>query len=205
MSNPQNQARVTVIDKAPISEKALDLLNLEPSFSIAQGIRPSTYRQVVTGLHQLRDQLRTNAVRREPRRNETESEQSMLTPIPFPRSFYSEPEPSPVEDVKFRVLSSGVLEVFKRHMRERFSNLTNAQWEGLREIRKRVADGEIRLSVSDKGGEFVVSAFPGLGDHETPPQRYFCLLWLYGKGVPHPVSQAECFMGIYWKDSKVGQ
>ncbi|XGW34592.1 hypothetical protein V3C99_018497 [Haemonchus contortus] len=156
MNNSQNQARVTVIGKAPISEKALDLLNLGPSFSIAQGIRPSTYRQVVTGLHQLRDQLRTNAVRREPRRNETESEQSMLTPIPFPRSFYSEPEPSPVEDVKFRVLSSGVLEVFKRHMRERFSNLTNAQWEGLREIRKRVADGEIRLPVSDKGGEFVV-------------------------------------------------
>uniref|UniRef100_A0A7I4YDF6 Reverse transcriptase domain-containing protein n=1 Tax=Haemonchus contortus TaxID=6289 RepID=A0A7I4YDF6_HAECO len=34
--------------------------------------------------------------------------------------------------------------------------MTIAQWEGLREIRKRVADGEIRLSVSDKGGEFVV-------------------------------------------------
>ncbi|XGW07455.1 hypothetical protein V3C99_010548, partial [Haemonchus contortus] len=156
MNNLQSQARVTVIGNAPISEKALDLLNLGPSFSIAQGIRPSTYRQVVTGLHQLRDQLRMNAVRREPRRNGAESEQSMLTPIPFPRSFYSEPQPSPVEDIKFRVLSSGVLEVFKRHTRERFANLTNAQWEGLREIRRRVADGEIRLSVSDKGGEFVV-------------------------------------------------
>uniref|UniRef100_A0A7I4Z6L7 Reverse transcriptase domain-containing protein n=1 Tax=Haemonchus contortus TaxID=6289 RepID=A0A7I4Z6L7_HAECO len=58
--------------------------------------------------------------------------------------------------MKFRVLSSGVLEIFKRHGRERFSNMTNEQWDGLREVRKRVADGEIRLSVSDKGGEFVV-------------------------------------------------
>ncbi|VDO20352.1 unnamed protein product [Haemonchus placei] len=34
--------------------------------------------------------------------------------------------------------------------------MTNDQWDGLREVRKRVADGKIRLSVSDKGGEFMV-------------------------------------------------
>ncbi|XGW33958.1 hypothetical protein V3C99_018027 [Haemonchus contortus] len=153
VNNALNQARVTLIGGTTISEKAVDFLNLGPSFSIAQGVGPSTYRQVVTGLHRLRDQLRRSAVRKESQRASTES---MLSPIPFPCSFYKEPEPSPVQDVKFRVLSSGVLEIFRRHGRERFSNMTNAQWEGLREMRKRVAEGEIRLSVSDKGGEFVV-------------------------------------------------
>ncbi|XGW05094.1 hypothetical protein V3C99_015904 [Haemonchus contortus] len=153
VNNAQNQARVTVIGNVSMSEKAKDFLSLGPSFSIAQGIGASTYRQAVTGLHRLRDQLRWSAMRKEPQRASTES---MLPPIPFPCSFYKEPEPSPLQDLKFRVLTSGVLEIFRRHTRERFSNMTNAQWEGLREIRKRVAEGEIRLSVSDKGGEFVV-------------------------------------------------
>ncbi|VDO38798.1 unnamed protein product [Haemonchus placei] len=116
-----------------------------------------------------------NAVRREPQRNGTESEQSMLTPIPFPRSFYSEPEPSPYKTNQ--VYSQ---QEFLKSSKDicvkdvRFSNVTNAQWEGLREIRRRVAGGKIRLQ------------------------------WLYGKGVCPVMSQAECVMSIYRKDGKVG-
>lgn len=50
---------------------------------------------------------------------------------------------------------------FQRHIRERFSNFTIAQREGLREIRRRVTDGENCLSVNDKGGEFVVLSWIG--------------------------------------------
>ena len=83
-----------------------------------------------------------------------------LPPVPFPRTFYSEPSPVPEADIKFRTLSSGVLSVLNRFRRVRNNNLTREQWQGFREIRQLSCNGAIRISVSDKGGEFVVIPQP---------------------------------------------
>ncbi|EYC07870.1 hypothetical protein Y032_0068g178 [Ancylostoma ceylanicum] len=80
----------------------------------------------------------------------------VLPPIPFPCSFYREPDPCPDVDIKFRILSSGILSVLNRNKGRCQSNLTYDQWQGFREIREMINCGTIRLSVSDKGGEFVV-------------------------------------------------
>ena len=59
--------------------------------------------------------------------------------------------------MKFRILSAGILNVLNENKSIRVtSNLTHAQWQGFKEIRDLTANGCLRISVSDKGGEFVV-------------------------------------------------
>ena len=112
---------------------------------------------MVGGLHKLKDQLRAKARRDALRNGNESSDRSPLSLIPFSRSFYKESEPFPETDVKFRILSLEVLGVLNRYKRVRNTNLTREQWEGFRELRQMTAGGAIRISVSDKGGEFVVS------------------------------------------------
>ncbi|EYC41359.1 hypothetical protein Y032_0572g144 [Ancylostoma ceylanicum] len=80
----------------------------------------------------------------------------LLPTVPFPRSFYKEAEPFLPADIKLRVLSSGILEVLNTFKRVHHSNLSQEQWQGFKEVRSLIADNSIRLSVSDKGREFVV-------------------------------------------------
>ena len=76
--------------------------------------------------------------------------------VPFPQSFYKEPEPVRDVDIKFKILLTGVLTAYTHHKRYTHSNLTREQWQGFAEVREMTKNGAIRLSVSDKGGEFVV-------------------------------------------------
>uniref|UniRef100_A0A7I4YGZ9 Unconventional myosin-Ie n=1 Tax=Haemonchus contortus TaxID=6289 RepID=A0A7I4YGZ9_HAECO len=154
--NIPQTARVTVLGDAQISSKAVDLLSLGPSFSLTQTINPLTVRKIVCGLQKFRDQLRTKARRDSQGQVVERLERTTPTPIPFPQSFYKESKPSPEADIKFRILSAGVLNALDKFKREKRSNLTREQWEGLKEIRERIKRNEVRLSVSDKGGEFVI-------------------------------------------------
>ncbi|EYB84864.1 hypothetical protein Y032_0308g2042 [Ancylostoma ceylanicum] len=149
-------ARVTVLGTAQISDKAIDFLSLGPSFAPTQNINAMTIRKVVGGLNRLRDQLRVKSKRDAQLQLPRTLSRRLLPPIPFPRSFYKEPDPSPEVDIKFRILSSGILSVLNENRRRCSSNLTYDQWRGFREMRELINSGEIRLSVSDKGGEFVV-------------------------------------------------
>uniref|UniRef100_A0A7I4Z2R7 Reverse transcriptase domain-containing protein n=1 Tax=Haemonchus contortus TaxID=6289 RepID=A0A7I4Z2R7_HAECO len=149
-------ARVTIVGDAQISSKAMDFLSLGPSFSLTQTINPLTIRKIVCGLQKFRDQLRTKTRRDSQGQVVERLERTTPTPIPFPRSFYKESDPFPEADIKFRILSTGVLNALNRFKCERRSNLTREQWEGFKEIRERIKRNEVRLSVSDKGGEFVV-------------------------------------------------
>ncbi|EYC22539.1 hypothetical protein Y032_0017g3411 [Ancylostoma ceylanicum] len=149
-------ARVTVLGSAQISDKAIDFLSLGPSFAVTQNINAITIRKVVGGLQRLRDQLRVRSKRNDQPQLLGTMSRRVLPPIPFPCSFYKEPDPCPDVDIKFRILSSGILSVLTQNKRRCQSNLTYDQWQGFREIREMISAGMIRLSVSDKGGEFVV-------------------------------------------------
>ncbi|EYC09832.1 hypothetical protein Y032_0059g3073 [Ancylostoma ceylanicum] len=59
-------------------------------------------------------------------------------------------------DIKFRILASGVLEVLNKYKRRQYCNMTREQWQGLRQLREMTDNGSIRVTVSDKGGEFVI-------------------------------------------------
>ena len=69
--------------------------------------------------------------------------------------FYREPDPCQEADIKFKILSAGVLAAFRNHGSVHHNNLTLGQWKGFKEVRELIKNGTIRLSVSDKGGEFV--------------------------------------------------
>ncbi|EYC30712.1 hypothetical protein Y032_0004g1726 [Ancylostoma ceylanicum] len=153
--NNDRTARVTVLGGAQISDNAKSFLSLGPSFAPTQNINAAVIRKVVGGLHRLRDQLR-ECKRASQLQIPTALSTRPLPPIPFPRSFYKEPEPCADADIKFRILSSGVLSILAKNKRQRQSNLTFEQQQGFKEIRQLTSCGVIRLSVSDKGGEFVV-------------------------------------------------
>ncbi|EYC17445.1 hypothetical protein Y032_0030g2054 [Ancylostoma ceylanicum] len=61
-------------------------------------------------------------------------------------------------DIKFRILASGVLEILNKYKRRRYCNMTREQWEGFRQLREMRDDGSIRVTVSDKGEQFVPQA-----------------------------------------------
>ncbi|KAK6733433.1 hypothetical protein RB195_017272 [Necator americanus] len=150
-------ARVTVLDNIHLSDNAVDFLSLGPiSFSISHRIDGSTFRKVTVGLHKLRDQLRIRTRNESNHQHTAPISRRALPPTPFPRNFYKEPEPARETDTKFRILLSGVLSAYNHHRRLTLNNLTREQWQGLKEIREMTTRGDIRLSVSDKGGEFVV-------------------------------------------------
>lgn len=148
------QTRVTVIGDTNISSSAMNFLSLGPSFSPARSINALTFRKVVGGLHRLRDALRAR-YRRE-HSPQTTTNQRIPSSVPFPQMFYKEPAPVPEVDVKLRILTSDILAVLRNHQRLNNNNLTYDQWKGFRELRELRSNGTIRISVSDKGGEFVI-------------------------------------------------
>uniref|UniRef100_A0A7I4Y0P3 Reverse transcriptase domain-containing protein n=1 Tax=Haemonchus contortus TaxID=6289 RepID=A0A7I4Y0P3_HAECO len=77
--------------------------------------------------------------------------------LPFPCAYYKPQEPHAVVNTKFRLLATSVYRVVRQFVdRHPGFNLTPLQRQGFKELRNRIEAGEIRLSVSDKGGEFVV-------------------------------------------------
>lgn len=83
-----------------------------------------------------------------------------IPPPPFPATYVGPQEPNPAVDTKFRIFATSLLTVLRRSAGQsylsRASNLTAAERNGLREIRELAKSGAIRVTVSDKGGEFVV-------------------------------------------------
>ncbi|EYC14644.1 hypothetical protein Y032_0040g321 [Ancylostoma ceylanicum] len=153
--NENTTARVTVLGNTQLSPNANSFLSLGPSFSPAQNINPVTYRKVVGGLQRLRDSLRSKTKRENLQHSPAIENRRLLPAIPFPRSLYKEPEPVREADIKFRILASGVLEVLNKFKYRHHTNLSRDQLQGFRELRELISNGSIRLSVSDKGGEFV--------------------------------------------------
>ncbi|EYB82737.1 hypothetical protein Y032_0352g3265 [Ancylostoma ceylanicum] len=49
-----------------------------------------------------------------------------------------------------------MLEVLKKFKACHHTNLLQHHWQGFKEVRELISNGSIRLSFSDKGGEFVV-------------------------------------------------
>ncbi|EYB97674.1 hypothetical protein Y032_0138g2050 [Ancylostoma ceylanicum] len=154
--NENTTARVTIIGNTQLSTNAINFLSLGPSFSPAQNINPLTYRKVVGGLHRLRDSLRSKTKRDNLQSFSTLDNRRILPAVPFPRSFYKEPEPVREVEIKFRILGSGVLEVLNKFKHHHYTNLSRDQLQGFKELRELISNSSIRLSVSDKGGEFVV-------------------------------------------------
>ncbi|KAK6756922.1 hypothetical protein RB195_015007 [Necator americanus] len=155
-TNTDGTARVTVIGDTHVSDNVMDFLSLGPSFSIAQNVNGAVFRKVVGGLQRLRDQLRIPAYKHENTPQSTFVSRKLLPSVSFPRTFCKEPEPVREADVKFRIVSAGVLATFNQHRNQRHRNLTRHQWQGFREVRELTSNGTLRISVSDKGGEFVV-------------------------------------------------
>ncbi|KAK6762862.1 hypothetical protein RB195_023532 [Necator americanus] len=157
-NSAQSSFRVSVIGDVLISADALSVLDLGPSFAPVQSISPEVSRKIVGGLQLVHDRLRLGAKEEERRQENRIAEQVSLPSIPFPRMMCKPPEPNPTVDNRFRVFATSVYSVSGRFSKKKHVNfnLSVAQRRGLREIHNLITAGEINVSVSDKGGEFVV-------------------------------------------------
>ncbi|KAK6726343.1 hypothetical protein RB195_004579 [Necator americanus] len=81
----------------------------------------------------------------------------VFPPIPFPALLYKPQEANSVIDAMFRLFAMSVSSILSRYSHKRaFENLTPTQRKRLCELRDICSQGKIKISVSDKGGEFVV-------------------------------------------------
>ena len=105
-------------------------------------------------LHELQNQLRYRA-RLEGAGAERQNEG--LPPTPFPRLFFKQEKPNEEIDYTFRLFSNEILHILGRYQwKKQVCNLTREQKRGIRQVRELINSRTVRLSVSDKGGEFVV-------------------------------------------------
>lgn len=129
-------------------------------------------RRIVGNLQSLHDRLRGRAKIDTRGRGQGFVSSSTIPPPPFPATYLGSQEPNSTVDTKFRVFATSVLTVLRRITGRRIaSNLTVAQKCGLREVQDLVSSGAIRVTVSDKGGEFVVLSNDTQGYHEITPRR----------------------------------
>ena len=147
----EKTARVTVIGNVQISPNALELLSLGPSFAPTQQISAVTYRKVVGSLQRFRDRLRIKVKHDSQTLSSSNFSRRVYPSIPFPQSCYKEPEPNTEADIKFRILSSGILNILNRYKSVKKSNLSCSQWQGFKKLRELTTNGVVRISVGDKG------------------------------------------------------
>uniref|UniRef100_A0A7I4XT58 Reverse transcriptase domain-containing protein n=1 Tax=Haemonchus contortus TaxID=6289 RepID=A0A7I4XT58_HAECO len=148
-------SRVTVLGGFPLPDCARSLLELGPSFSPYQSISTFVLRRIICNLHDLQDRLRYKA----------KIDSGSLIPgpntnalnVPFPRTYFKQQEPNVCSDVSFRIFADEVFKVLGTYQKQRMpSNISREQAYGLKLLQDLIKSRTIRLSVSDKGGEFVV-------------------------------------------------
>ena len=155
VNNVPERSRVTVLGGIALPEGARSLLELGPSFSPAEPISKVILRKIACSLHELQDRLRGKA--RLETLNTNEREAGTLPLPPFPRPFFRQQDPNNEIDNKFRIFSEKTFKTLNQYLaRSLRSNLTETRKRGMREVRELIKSKAIRVSVSDKGGEFVI-------------------------------------------------
>ncbi|KAK6045202.1 hypothetical protein COOONC_17293, partial [Cooperia oncophora] len=139
----RDNQRVTLIGSVSLSEEALSLLDMGPSFSPSRSLCKTVTQKIVGNLQSLHDRLRQRA--RIDSRPEGFNTVSCcgIPPPPFPATYLGSQEPNPEMDSKFRIFADSLFALLRRNI-------------GKRTCQKPHLGSESGISVSDKGGEFVV-------------------------------------------------
>ncbi|XGW35389.1 hypothetical protein V3C99_018975 [Haemonchus contortus] len=151
-------SRVTAIGNAELSNDAVALLELGPSYAPSQSLSHGILRKMVGSLQTLHDRLRRKAKMDSLLDSAQHAEHSTaIPPLPFPAMFLPPQEPNVVVDTKFRLFATALFSELRRSIGVRAPpNLSAAQRRGLKELRDLSQSGIIKISVSGKGGEFLV-------------------------------------------------
>ncbi|KAK6756707.1 hypothetical protein RB195_014876 [Necator americanus] len=150
-----NVSRVTVLGRFTLSENARSVLELGPSFSPSQPISTVVLRKITCALHEVQDRLRRKANFSNRERDQRSLRESLA--IPFPSVFFKQQIANPAVDAKFRLFANDIYKTVARFRENRTkSNISLAQKQGIKEVRELISSKQIRLSTSDKGGEFEV-------------------------------------------------
>ncbi|MFH4981108.1 hypothetical protein AB6A40_007817 [Gnathostoma spinigerum] len=159
--------RVTCIGEVSLNQDCIDVLSLGPSFSPSLSVNKNLTQTInvafCSAIYRLR--CRHHSSSTAPTVNDLQTHLS--TCAPFPRSHLSIPQP--VDEFEGIVSSishelNQFVNSFTSKRRNIHNNLSKPHRDALKELSEKVRNHEIRISTSDKGGEFTV--YPLLLDKE---------------------------------------
>ncbi|KAJ1375023.1 hypothetical protein KIN20_038244 [Parelaphostrongylus tenuis] len=154
-NNAPRNTRVAVSGGITFPGGARSLIELGPRFSTPQPISKASLRRVVCNLHDLLNKLREMARYEETYRIEQQLE--VVSIPPFPRPFYRQQDPNEEVERKFWKFADETFKTLFHYRAKRLhSNLIEVQKRDMEEVRELIREERTRLSVSDKGEEFVV-------------------------------------------------
>jgi hypothetical protein len=137
----KSQERYTIVGDCTLTQKQKEVLSFGPSF--APSIRITAVK-----LHWQEALKNTPVV-------ETALD-SLIKTSPFPGKWTKPPTRTGAIDAKIHRFRETVNTLLNHHAKQRNqSNLDKLQRRALRELREQIRNGDVHVSVSDKGGEFV--------------------------------------------------
>uniref|UniRef100_A0A914CQZ8 Reverse transcriptase domain-containing protein n=1 Tax=Acrobeloides nanus TaxID=290746 RepID=A0A914CQZ8_9BILA len=148
--------RMSVIGNISLSDTEVNILSLGPSFSPAVFLTRNTIHSIKRSLCTAGYSLHWKAQIGD---SSTSSQGTdvLFTHIPFGASRITLPKKDPQTERALVSLSRDLDKILEKWAKIKISdNLTGPQRQGLKSIMSRSRSKEIRVSISDKGGDFVV-------------------------------------------------
>ncbi|EYC44641.1 hypothetical protein Y032_0455g1767 [Ancylostoma ceylanicum] len=144
--------RCTIIGTDKVDDDMKAVLNLGPSFAVATAVDQELLNSVRCGFYKFAYQARW---RENSPPTVMERITSFTTSIPFPRAPVSTPKPAPSLEPALASLQLNIMQAYARQSKAKLgSNLTERERRGLKKLLRPLK--ELRYSISDEGGDFVV-------------------------------------------------
>jgi hypothetical protein len=150
--------RITIIGNVTLANSEKSLLDKGPSFAPSRKITINTRREITANIQNLGIRLRWMKTCTS---NDTQQQQpvlkSMENACPFDKPHAKFPPTFPDIECKLQLLNKQAMKLLTMQELYQFDNLSKDERKSLSVLKKKITDGEIRISTSDKGGEFVIA------------------------------------------------
>ena len=154
--NNSTTERTTLLGDVYITKEERNILNKGPSFAPAQKVNNYVRQQLTANILNLGVILRwknneTNVI------SKSNTDMSEIQHVcPFEKSHTKFPPNVPIIEYKIQLLNSKVVELLNIEDKVFRDNITKNDRQALKSLKKKINNNEIRISVSDKGGEFTI-------------------------------------------------
>ena len=150
-------SRVTVLGDLQLPSDQLSLLNLGPSFCPSTPLNTQIISNIKTSFRKVAYSLRWKYSPPSSTPSVATAQEHLCSILPFPRSYVSLPPPSEDIDRKLADLSCSLNRLLSNPSAFCYKgNLDRSERTAFRSLKEAAYAGEIRISASDKGGEFLV-------------------------------------------------
>ena len=152
------ESKVTILGECQISDRQKALLALGPNFAPSKKFGAKEAENIKANLNRAIYSLRWKVEKEKKGPTVPTATEHLLNISPFPRSRLSLP-PREEDEMEQRIkdFEFKIDDLIKKAMKRKEDvNLSRVEWTELMELKRRAIGGDLRISRSDKGGEFTV-------------------------------------------------